>query len=154
MSKSKKPNIKTLKLFVGSETRGQSGPSATGIVITNNNGDIHESWGWYTGYCTTTKAGLQGLIRGLELCREYQPDKVRFRSSDINLINQLKRCRRLSHEKLEGFDRKLKWLMSDFKVVKYKHLERDDIFMLCINSLTFKALDTYFSERGRQRGFR
>lgn len=78
-----------LVLYTDGAARGNPGPAAIGIVITDSRGKEMLSRGKAVGRMTNNEAEYRGLIFGLELARSLHADEIEIRTDSQLLAQQI-----------------------------------------------------------------
>ncbi len=82
---------KTLHLYTDGGARGNPGPAATGVVITDENGKTLAAYGEYLGHQTNNFAEYSAIISGLKKAKELGADQVKCFADSKLVIEQLNR---------------------------------------------------------------
>ncbi len=105
--------------------RGNPGPSAAGIVLRDNEGNILLEQGRYLGIGTNNEAEYQAIIFGFETAYKTNPHNSLTCILDSELVvNQLKGLYKVKNARLAVLYKKTKELEAKFKRVEYKHVLR------------------------------
>ncbi len=71
-------------------SRGNPGPSAIGVVISDTSGDHLESFGEYIGETTNNQAEYGAVVAALKSANKYHPKKITFYLDSELVVKQLK----------------------------------------------------------------
>ena len=105
--------------------RGNPGPSAAGIVLRSNEGNMLLKRGKYLGIGTNNEAEYQAIIFGLETAHKTNPNDSLTCVLDSELVvNQLKGTYKVKNQRLTVLYKEAKELATKFKKVEYKHVLR------------------------------
>jgi ribonuclease HI len=104
--------------------RGNPGPAALGVVISNHSGTSVFELGKNLGKCTNNEAEYQALITGLELALEKGYLELVCRLDSELVVRQLKGEYKVKHARLSIYYKKVKGLEKKFKSISYKHIPR------------------------------
>lgn len=105
--------------------RGNPGPSAAGIVLRDDKGNILIEQGKYLGTGTNNEAEYQAIIFGLETAYKTNPNDSLTCILDSELVvNQLKGLYKVKNQRLAVLFKKTKDLEAKFKKVEYGHVLR------------------------------
>ncbi len=90
-----------LKFFTDGGSRGNPGPSASGVVILTMNDEVIESFGVYLDHTTNNQAEWKAVKFALEAVAKYEPRKVHaFMDSEL-VCKQLNGQYRVKNEDLK-----------------------------------------------------
>lgn len=81
--------VNEIKIFTDGGSRGNPGPSASGVVITTKDDKVLENFGSYLGVATNNIAEFTALKLALEAAAKYQPKVVRCYMDSELLCRQL-----------------------------------------------------------------
>ena len=105
--------------------RGNPGPSAAGIVLHDNEGNVLLEQGKYLGIGTNNEAEYQAIIFGLETAYKTNPNDSLTCVLDSELVvNQLKGSYKVKNARLTVLYKKAKETEAKLKKVEYKHVLR------------------------------
>ena len=105
--------------------RGNPGPSAAGIVLRNDEGNVLLKQGRYLGIGTNNEAEYQAIIFGLKTACETNPNDSLTCILDSELVvNQLNGIYKVKNARLAVLYKKVRELETKFKKVEYKHVLR------------------------------
>ena len=105
--------------------RGNPGPSAAGIVLRNDEGNVLLKQGRYLGIGTNNEAEYQAIIFGLKMAHETNPNDSLTCILDSELVvNQLNGIYKVKNARLAVLYKKVRELETKFKKVEYKHVLR------------------------------
>lgn len=78
-----------LTIYTDGGSRNNPGPSATGIVIKNDTGDVLAAYGEYLGHQTNNYAEYMAIISGLKKARELGATEVACIADSKLVVEQL-----------------------------------------------------------------
>lgn len=105
--------------------RGNPGPSAAGIVLHDDKGNVLLKQGKYLGIGTNNEAEYQAIIFGLKTAYETNPNGSLICILDSELVvNQLRGAYKVKNQRLALLYKEAKELEVKFKKVEYKHVLR------------------------------
>jgi len=115
-----------MKLFLYTDggSRGNPGPSATGIVIKNEEGQTVANYGEYLGKQTNNYAEYMAIISGLKKAKELGADEVDCIVDSKLVCEQLNRHWRVKEPTIQKLFIKAWNEMQQFKKVTIKHILR------------------------------
>jgi len=116
--------MKTLLLNVDGGSKGNPGPAGIGVVIRDTEGGILAEISESIGRATSNEAEYSALIRGLEACRDYEPDRVLVYSDSELLVFQMVGRYRVKKPHLVLLHRKATALARGFEKVAFKRVPR------------------------------
>ena len=93
--------VDELKFFTDGGSRGNPGPSASGVVILTMNDEVLENFGVYLGTGTNNNAEWLAVKFALEAVAKYQPKKVHAYIDSELVWKQLNGQYRVKHPDLK-----------------------------------------------------
>ncbi|MDD5605923.1 MAG: ribonuclease HI family protein [Patescibacteria group bacterium] len=116
--------MKTIKLYTDGGARGNPGPAATGVVITNEVGEILKTATKFLGTATNNQAEYEALLQGLREAQEFRATKVQaFLDSEL-IVKQLKGEYRVKDTTLKVLHGRAQKLISVFTQIEFHHIRR------------------------------
>jgi ribonuclease HI len=113
-----------IKIFTDGGSRGNPGPSASGVVILTANDEVIEAFGQYLGTATNNVAEFTALKLALEAAAKYKPQRVRcFMDSEL-LCKQLNGQYRVKNLGLIPIYTEIKKLAQSFDTT-FEHVYRE-----------------------------
>ena len=121
--------------------RGNPGPGAIGVIV-RREGDILKKHREFVGRRVTNNiAEYYGLIRALELAKNYTKDEVTcFLDSEL-VVKQLLGEYKVRNPTLLKLFLKVQELQENFKNIRYKHVSRWNKFQQIADELLNEQLD-------------
>ncbi len=113
------------KLFADGGSRGNPGPSASGFVVTDANGQVIFSDNKYLGVTTNNQAEYHALIMGLEWCIKNQVQELDVQLDSMLVVSQMKGIFRVKNRDLWSLYELAKKLSSQIKSISYTHIPRE-----------------------------
>lgn len=114
-----------LTIYTDGGARGNPGPAATGVVITDTNGKTVAAYGEYLGTQTNNYAEYSALISGLKKAKELGAAEVEcFLDSEL-VTKQMNRQYKVKEPTLQKLFIQTFNLASGFKKVVFKHIPRE-----------------------------
>ena len=129
----------SVKLHVDGGARGNPGPAAAGVVLTDRRGRVLYQGGFYLGKATTNVAEYEGLIRGLEAARNLRADQVEVYSDSELLVCQMNGQYRVKAPHLQPLYQKAAALCRQFRSCRLVHVRRE--LNVGADALVNQALD-------------
>jgi ribonuclease HI len=123
----KKATILTeVQLYADGGSRGNPGPSASGYVILNMEGEIALKCGEYIGVTTNNQAEYQALKSGLEhALHDFQAREVHVYMDSMLVVNQMKNIFKIKNRDLWPIHNACVELMKKFQKVTFDHVPRE-----------------------------
>ncbi len=113
-----------LKFFTDGGSRGNPGPSASGVVIMNMNDQVLEAFGVYLGEATNNVAEWTAVKLALEAVAKYQPQEVHAYMDSELVCKQLNGQYRVKHPGLQPIYRQVVELAKAYNVT-FAHVYRE-----------------------------
>jgi|ERR1700683_818059 len=115
--------IDELKFFTDGGSRGNPGPSASGVVILTMDDEIIEQFGLYLGHGTNNVAEWTAVKLALEAIEKYHPKRVHaFMDSEL-VCKQLNGQYRVKHPDLQPLYAAVVELAKRYNIT-YQHVYR------------------------------
>lgn len=115
------------KLIIHSDggSRGNPGPGAIGVVITNEAGEIVHKISHYIGRTTNNQAEYQAILSGLEAAKKLKADSVDcFLDSEL-VVKQLRHEYKVKDKDMASLFVKVHNLSLQFKKITFTHIRRE-----------------------------
>lgn len=117
--------MKQVTLYTDGGARGNPGPAAVGIVISDEHGNVLKEFGKYLGVATNNKAEYQALLYGLEAAHTLKATEVMcFLDSEL-VVKQLKQEYKVKDVGLQSLFLRVWNVAQQFKKVTYTHVPRE-----------------------------
>ncbi|OGO36939.1 MAG: hypothetical protein A2Z03_02620 [Chloroflexi bacterium RBG_16_56_8] len=113
-----------LILYTDGAARGNPGPAALGIVLTDAKGNEIEALGETIGRATNNEAEYHALLRGLERARHHHATELEIRTDSQLLAQQLKGAYRVRAENLKPLNIQAQRALAQFARVAIHHVPR------------------------------
>ena len=113
-----------LHIYTDGGSRGNPGPSSTGIVIKNEEGQNVANYGEYLGKQTNNYAEYMAIISGLKKAKELGADEVDCIVDSKLVCEQLNRHWKVKEPTIQKLFIKAWNEMQQFKKVTIKHILR------------------------------
>lgn len=113
-----------LKFFTDGGSRGNPGPSASGVAILDMNDTVIEAFGQYLGETTNNVAEWTAVKLALEAVAKYKPTKIHAYMDSELVCKQLNGQYRVKHPGLIPLYRDVIALAKDYDV-EFKHVYRE-----------------------------
>jgi ribonuclease HI len=119
--------MKSMKMILHTDggARGNPGPSAAGVVLSNSKKKVVKELGSYLGICTNNEAEYKALILGLEAAKKAGAKEVKSYLDSELIVKQLN-----GEYKVKSPNMKKLWLevqdqMKAFEKITYAHVFRE-----------------------------
>jgi ribonuclease HI len=116
--------IDELKFFTDGGSRGNPGPSASGIVILTMKDEVVENFGVYLGVTTNNIAEWTAVKLAFEAVAKYQPKRVHAYMDSELVCKQLNGQYRVKHPGLQPIYREVIELAKHYEVT-FEHVYRE-----------------------------
>ena len=113
------------KLFTDGGSRGNPGPSATGFVILDLDGNVVKKAGEYIGESTNNQAEYTALKKGLAACKTYGVKSIDVYMDSELIINQLNGKYKIKNQGLKPLYENVKKIEKSFDNINYSHVPRE-----------------------------
>ena len=123
--------MKKIIIYTDGGSRGNPGPSATGVVFCNEKGQVIKKYLEYLGEATNNEAEYQAVILALKKFKALfgkklaQNTEIELRSDSELLIKQLNGEYKILEPKIQSLFIAVWNLKLDFKKVKFKLISRE-----------------------------
>lgn len=129
-----------LKIFSDGGSRGNPGPSAYGLVVTEDGDTIYEE-SEYLGIRTNNYAEYRGLIAGIRKAIELGAQEVEFVMDSQLVIRQMRGEYRVKAPELIELHRDAAALSSMIPKVRFTDVRRSELLMPRADELVNRELD-------------
>lgn len=130
-----------VRLYVDGASRGNPGPAALGVVLTDAYDRVLAERRETLGRATNNEAEYKAAIRGLELAAHHTRGRVHLRSDSQLLIRQLRGEYRIREARLRKLASALARRAERFQEVTYEHVPRRHPLLSQADGLANRALD-------------
>lgn len=131
-----------LRVYSDGGSRGNPGPSAYGVVITEGNRVIHEE-SEFLGVMTNNQAEYRGLIAGIRKALDLGAEEVEFIMDSQLVIKQMKGEYRVKAPGLIDLHNDAKALSSLIPKVKFVNVRRHELLIPKADELVNAELDRH-----------
>lgn len=115
-----------VKLYADGGSRGNPGPSASGFVIIDMDGNALHQEGVYLGITTNNQAEYQALKLGLEyILRTFNTHEVHVYMDSLLVINQMNNIFKVRNRDLWPVHDAVRRLIPSFRKVTFDHIPRE-----------------------------
>jgi len=137
-----------LKVYTDGGARGNPGPAAIALLITDDNGKLLDSHSEYIGLATNNVAEYRAVLKALEMARKHGADSVTCVLDSKLVASQLSGAYRVKKSHLKELHALVKCAESAFGSVSYEHVRRHDSRI----QLADRMLNQMLDKVGRSRG--
>ena len=116
--------VDELKFFTDGGSRGNPGPSASGVVILTMNDEVMDNFGVYLGDGTNNNAEWLAVKFALEAVAKFQPKRVHAYMDSELVCKQLNGEYRVKHPALQPIYRDVVALAKNYDVT-FEHVYRE-----------------------------
>jgi ribonuclease HI len=132
----------TLHLFSDGGSRGNPGHAAIGCILEDPvSGTVLKEYCERIGIETNNVAEYRALIKGLELAREYQPNRIIAHLDSELVVKQVNGEYKVKMATLQPLVEEVQELAGEFPDVVFTHIPRGDNYRA--DALVNKALDEH-----------
>jgi len=114
-----------LVLFTDGAARGNPGPAGIGIVIQTPDGKTLKTDSQFLGDATNNIAEYRGLIAGLALAEEFQPEALTIRMDSELVVKQISGQYKVKNEALRKLHRQAQAKLKQFDHWSIQHVRRE-----------------------------
>ena len=137
-------NANEVIVYTDGGSRGNPGPSASGFVVYDRDGELLFEGGKYLGITTNNQAEYQAVKLGLEKALELSAQVVSFRLDSQLVASQLTGVYQIKNRDLWPIHESIKDLILKFQKVTFTHVRRE--FNKEADAMVNKILDRYGAE--------
>ena len=117
--------ITEVQLYADGGSRGNPGPSASGYVLLDMDGNVVHGEGVFLGITTNNQAEYQALKFGLEAALRLQARSVRVYMDSMLVVNQMKKIFKVKNRDLWPIHDAIQQLLPKFEKVSFDHVPRE-----------------------------
>ena len=114
-----------VKVFCDGGSRGNPGPSASGVVIESTGGEIIEEFGKYLGIQTNNYAEYSAVVEALKKLKELEVKKADFYLDSELVVKQLNGAYKVKNANIKPLYEEVISLKVDLDV-SFTHIYRND----------------------------
>jgi dinuclear metal center YbgI/SA1388 family protein len=115
-----------VRIWIDGGSRGNPGPSATGVVIEDPAGAVVAAVGKAIGIVTNNVAEYRALLAGLEMARELGAPEVEVASDSELLVKQMRGEYKVKNEGLKPLHQEARDRAAAFRSFTIRHIDRED----------------------------
>lgn len=134
-------SLQEVRLYADGASRGNPGPAAVGIVLSDAYDKVLSEHRESIGRATNNEAEYRAVIRGLELASRLTRRRVHVRSDSQLLIRQLTGEYRIQEARLRKLASAVGRRAERFMEVTYEHVPRRHPMVSQADALANQALD-------------
>ena len=113
-----------IKLYTDGGSRGNPGPSATGVALLTMDDQLIKTDGTYLGITTNNQAEYKAVLEGLELAYELGAKKVHVLMDSLLVVNQMNGIFKIKNPDLMVINQLIREKITIFDSVTFKHVPR------------------------------
>lgn len=113
-----------LQFYTDGGSRGNPGPSASGVVILDMNEQVVEAFGVYLGITTNNQAEYQAVKFALEAVAKYKPTRIHAKMDSELVCKQLNGVYRVKNVDLQPIYADIKKLAAQYDIT-FEHVYRE-----------------------------
>lgn len=122
----KATNITEVQMYADGGSRGNPGPSASGFVVLDMEGNVLHEEGVYLGITTNNQAEYQALKLGLEAAQKiFHARIVHVYMDSLLVVNQMKRIFKVKNRDLWPIHDAINSQVTKFEKVEFNHVPRE-----------------------------
>jgi ribonuclease HI len=140
----------TYCLFTDGGSRGNPGPAAAGIVITDPAGRVIHSSGHFIGRATNNIAEYRAMIFGLEEAHRRGIAQLKVCSDSELMVHQINGVYRVKNEFIRPLYAQVMELLQKFRQVRVEHIRREGNTLA--DDMANRAMDARADVRGPSAG--
>ena len=112
-------------LYTDGAARGNPGPAAMGIVLTDARGNVLQELGETIGDATNNVAEYRALLRGVALAAARHADEIEVRTDSELMARQLSGAYRVKAANLKPLHEQAQRALAQFPRVSIHHIPRE-----------------------------
>ncbi|HUS46675.1 MAG TPA: ribonuclease HI family protein [Phycisphaerae bacterium] len=113
-------------IYIDGGARGNPGPAAAGVVITDSKKTVLHESGIFLGKATNNVAEYKALLAGMQAARKLGADEVEVFSDAQLLVRQMTGEYRVKNERLQLLHEEALNLQGHFARCSYRHIPREE----------------------------
>lgn len=117
--------ITEVQLYADGGSRGNPGPSASGYVLLDMDGNVVHEQGVFLGITTNNQAEYQALKFGLEAALRLQARSVHVYMDSMLVVNQMKKIFKVKNRDLWPIHDAIQQLLPKFEKITFDHVPRE-----------------------------
>ncbi len=133
--------IDIIHVYTDGCCKGNPGPAAIGIVITDNNGQILKKYSEYIGEATNNIAEYIALEKALDSAIGLTTKTVLVFSDSQLVVNQMKKSFRIRSPKLLEIHKRIRTAERMFEKIEYTHISSESQFIKEADGLSNEAIE-------------
>lgn len=131
----------TLTTYSDGGARGNPGPSAIGIVLCNEQGEVVQEASKSIGERTNNQAEYEAMLFALETARTLKATRLHCFADSELIIFQLQGRYRIKDNHLKLLSEKVKSLMTQFEAITFQQVPRSHPMITRADKLLNQTLD-------------
>jgi ribonuclease HI len=134
--------MKNIYIYTDGGSRNNPGPSAIGVVILDENRNKILEKGEYLGKTTNNQAEYKAVVKALKIAEKFSDNAILYSDSQL-IVMQLTGKYKVKNKNLINLFNKVKELENKYNKVEYRHVKRDDKYIILADKIVNKTLDKY-----------
>lgn len=134
-------NMSGLKIYTDGGARGNPGPAAIAMLITDDKDKLLASRSEYIGIATNNVAEYRAVLRALVMARKFKADSVLCILDSKLVASQLGGRYKVKKAHLKDLHKLVKDAEKGFGSVKYEHVRRHDSRIQVADRMLNQMLD-------------
>lgn len=130
-----------VRIYTDGGARGNPGPAAIGIVVSDRDDKVIKEFGEYIGRATNNQAEYRALVRGLEIAANYTDSEVVCISDSELVVRQMTGEYRIKNEEMRSLAEIVKEKSRSFRKVRYLNQPRMTGHLARADGLVNETLD-------------
>ena len=130
-----------VSIYTDGGSRGNPGPAAFAVVITDDQGKVIKEYGRFLGKMTNNEAEYNGAIAALKEAEDLGADEVEVISDSEVMVRQVNGSYRCRATNLQPFLKEVRDRMGRFKSVTFRHVRREHPLVARADELLNKEQD-------------
>ena len=117
--------VREIRLYTDGGSRGNPGPSATGVVLLDMDNNVLKRFGTYLGITTNNQAEYQAVLQGLRQSTKLGVRIVHVYMDSLLVVNQMKGIFKIKNRDLWPIHQAIKNEIAKFEKVNFTHVPRE-----------------------------
>ncbi len=129
-----------LKIYTDGAARGNPGPAAYAFLFVNNNGIIHQGFG-YIGIATNNTAEYKAIINALKAAEKLHKGHLQVFSDSNLAVQQINKKWKINYPHLSELCSEVYKLCQKYEKVEFFHVSRKNRYIQKCDELCNSQLD-------------
>ena len=128
-------------IYTDGGARGNPGPAAIGVLITDEKGKVLKEHGEVIGATTNNVAEYTGVIVAFEFARQLGFDEIDYYGDSQLVVRQLSGEYKIKAPHIQSLVHQVQQLQKNFKRVRFYQVPREHEKIQIVDKLVNQALD-------------